>query len=201
MTWIDFLGYAASLAVFSTFCMRTMLPLRILGLTSNVLFSCYGYFDHVYPVLILHLALFPINIWRLSQVHKLVRAARSGAAVGLSMDSVLPFMRRRMATAGDVVFHKGDFADRLYYVGSGKLEIKELGIALSPGDVFGEIGIFSLERKRTATVVCTTDCELFELAEEKAKQLYFQNPSFGYAVIRLIIMRLIEDAHLVGGAA
>jgi CRP/FNR family transcriptional regulator, cyclic AMP receptor protein len=201
MSWVDVLGYAASLAVFSTFCMRTMLPLRILGLTSNVLFSAYGYFDHVYPVMILHLALFPINIWRLSQVHKLVRAARSGSTVGLSMDSVLPFMRRRAAVAGEVVFHKGDFADRLYYVGAGKLEIKELGIVLNPGDVFGEIGVFSLDRKRTATVVCTTDCELFELAEERAKELYFQNPAFGYAVIRLIIMRLIEDARLFGGAA
>jgi CRP/FNR family transcriptional regulator, cyclic AMP receptor protein len=181
--------------------MRTMVPLRVLALGSNVLFSSYGYFDHIYPVLALHLALLPINVWRLAQVHKLVRAARSGSTVGLSMESVLPFMRRRVAAAGEAVFYKGDLADRLYYVASGKLEVKELGIVLGREDVFGEIGIFSLDHRRTATVVCLTDCELFELAEDKAKELYFQNPSFGYAVIRLIIMRLIENARIVPGPA
>lgn len=197
MSWIDLLGYAASITVFATFCMQTMVPLRVLALGSNVLFSCYGYFGHVYPVMALHLILFPINVFRLTQVRELVRKARSATAAGLSMDSVLPFMRRRALTAGDVVFHKGDFADRLYYIASGRLEIKELGIELRAKDVFGEIGIFAPDRRRTATVVCVTDCELFELAEDKTKELYFQNPSFGYAVIRLIIMRLLENAPLV----
>ncbi|HKT19304.1 MAG TPA: cyclic nucleotide-binding domain-containing protein [Stellaceae bacterium] len=200
MSWIDLLGYAASLAVFATFCMQTMVPLRVVALGSNVLFSCYGYFGHVYPVMILHLVLFPINVIRLTQVHRLVRTTRSASAAGLSMDNVLPFMRRRALAAGETVFRKGDFADRLYYIGSGNLEIKELGIELSAKDVFGEIGIFAPDHRRTETVVCVTDCELFELAEDKAKELYFQNPSFGYAVIRLIIMRLLENSRRVAGA-
>ena len=42
----------------ATFCMRTMIPLRILTLVSNVLFCICGYLDNLYPVLILHLILF-----------------------------------------------------------------------------------------------------------------------------------------------
>jgi len=201
MTWVDLLGYAASISVFATFCARTMVPLRILALGSNVLFSCYGYIGHIYPVLILHVVLFPINMFRLIQVRDLILEVRSASIAGLSMQSVLPYMRRRVIAAGETLFRKGDFADCLYYIASGTLEIKEVGKVLTAKEVFGEIGIFAPDRKRTATVVCLTDCELFELGEQKAKELYFQNPSFGYAVIRLIILRLLENARVFVSAS
>lgn len=47
---------------------------------------------------------------------------------------------------------------------------------------------------RTATVKCRTDCNvIFELTEHKAKELYFQDRSFGFAVLQLIIARLVEN--------
>lgn len=61
----NLLGYAASSAVLATFLMRTMVPLRVVALLSNVLFAVFGYVEHVYPVLFLHLILLPINSWRL----------------------------------------------------------------------------------------------------------------------------------------
>jgi len=61
----DWLGYAASLAVLTTFLMRTMRPLRLIAILSNILFVAYGYIDHIQPVLLLHLTLLPINLWRL----------------------------------------------------------------------------------------------------------------------------------------
>lgn len=64
MSWVELLGYAASVAVLLTFCMSTMIPLRILALTSNVLFILYGYFDYMQPVLILHATLLPVNLYR-----------------------------------------------------------------------------------------------------------------------------------------
>jgi hypothetical protein len=63
---ITLLGFTASFAVLATFLMRTMLPLRIVALGSNVLFIAYGYCAHILPVLCLHLALLPINVGRLS---------------------------------------------------------------------------------------------------------------------------------------
>ena len=61
----DILGYAASLAVLATFLTRTMVPLRLIAILSNVLFLAFGYIQHIHPVLFLHMALLPINVWRL----------------------------------------------------------------------------------------------------------------------------------------
>ena len=73
---------------------------------------------------------------------------------------------------------------------TGNMEIRELGKVIGPGSLVGEIGVFSPNRTRTATVVCSTDCDVYELSESKAKALYYQNPAFGYAVLQIIIGRL-----------
>jgi hypothetical protein len=67
MGWIDLLGYAASGSVLITFCMDKMIPLRSAAICSNILFATFGALAHVYPVLALHLILFPVNCFRLRQ--------------------------------------------------------------------------------------------------------------------------------------
>ena len=67
----DMLGYAASLAVLASFPMRTMVPLRLAAILSNVLFLVFGYIQHIHPVFFLHAALLPINTWRLYAVRYL----------------------------------------------------------------------------------------------------------------------------------
>ncbi len=66
----DLLGYAASCAVLATFLMRTMVPLRLIAILSNVLFLVFGYIEHIYPVLFLHVALLPISAWRLAAARR-----------------------------------------------------------------------------------------------------------------------------------
>ena len=63
--WVDALGFCASFAVLASFCMTTIASLRILALTSNVLFGAYGLLAHIYPVVFLHLMLLPINLVKL----------------------------------------------------------------------------------------------------------------------------------------
>jgi len=198
MSLVDALGYAASAAVLATFCMSTMIPLRILALCSNALFMAYGYFDHLYPVLVLHAILFPVNALRLVQFRRLVREMRDAQAQELSIQSLLPYMSRRKCTAGEALVRRGDRADRLYYLAEGELEITDFGKVLKPGAVVGEIGVFALNQVRTATVVCRTDCSLFELTDHKARQIYFQDRSFGFAVLQLIIARLVENNERMG---
>jgi len=70
MVGIDLLGYAASLAVLGTFCMGRMVSLRLLAILSNILFACYGFYGHLHPVLLLHVTLLPINLFRLAQLRK-----------------------------------------------------------------------------------------------------------------------------------
>jgi hypothetical protein len=66
---IDVLGYAASSAVLATFMMRTMLWLRLVAIASNLLFILYGDLAHIAPVLLLHIALLPINVFRLFSLY------------------------------------------------------------------------------------------------------------------------------------
>jgi CRP/FNR family transcriptional regulator, cyclic AMP receptor protein len=200
MWWIEYLGYAASAAVLASFCMSTMRPLRALALGSNVLFAAYGFFGHLYPVLVLHAVLFPINLFRLVQIHRLIGKVRAASTNPISMETLLPYMQRRALHAGDTLFRIGDVSDHLYYIASGSLEVRELGVVYEAGDVVGEIGIFAPDRKRTATVICRTDCDLHALSESTAKQLYFQDPAFGFAVLRLITTRLVDDIRRHGGA-
>jgi CRP/FNR family transcriptional regulator, cyclic AMP receptor protein len=197
MTWIDVLGYAASASVLATFCMSTMVPLRIIAIGSNVLFILFGAFAHIYPVLVLHIILLPVNVTRLVQILRLIRGVREAQGSDLSVDSLVPFMSHRLVKAGETLIRKGEKADRMYYLIRGKMEIAELGKTLEPGAVLGEIGIFARDQKRMATVVCSSDCELYEMSESKAKQLYFQDRAFGLAVLQLIITRLMENMRLM----
>jgi hypothetical protein len=68
MRLIDCLGFAASIAVLASFCMTTILSLRIFALASNVLFIVYGLVGHIYPVLFLHVVLLPINLVKLRRL-------------------------------------------------------------------------------------------------------------------------------------
>jgi hypothetical protein len=68
MSWIDFLGFSAAVAVLASFCMTTIVALRTLALMSNILFVLYGWCAHLYPVLLLHLILLPVNLIKLRRI-------------------------------------------------------------------------------------------------------------------------------------
>jgi hypothetical protein len=205
MNLIDLLGYAASASVLATFCMSTMVPLRVIAIGSNVLFIAFGALAHIYPVLMLHIILLPVNIARLIQLLRLIQSVKVASVAELSIERLIPFMSHRAIKAGHVLMHRGEKADSMYYLVSGQMQIREIGKTLGPGAVLGEIGIFARDQKRTATIDCVSDCKLYEMSESKAKQLYFQDSSFGLAVLQLIIARLMENVKLAkpeaGGGA
>jgi hypothetical protein len=72
--------------------MSTMIPLRVIAILSNILFSLFGFWAHIYPVMLLHLILFPVNIVRLMQIRYVVRGISQRA--DLSIEGILPFMVR-----------------------------------------------------------------------------------------------------------
>jgi CRP/FNR family transcriptional regulator, cyclic AMP receptor protein len=78
---VNLLGYAASCAVLATFLMRTMVPLRLIAILSNILFLLFGYMEHIYPVFFLHMVLLPINTWRLVFAEKVVLRQNAGAPI------------------------------------------------------------------------------------------------------------------------
>ncbi|HTW53133.1 MAG TPA: hypothetical protein VME45_14675 [Stellaceae bacterium] len=61
------LGYLAASLVLATFCAKRMVALRSIAIASNLAFIGYGYLDSLWPILILHVVMLPINIVRCRQ--------------------------------------------------------------------------------------------------------------------------------------
>jgi hypothetical protein len=119
MNVTELAGYLAAVLVFLTFYMKTMVPLRVVGICSNCIFITYAYLGGLHPVLILHLILLPLNALRLREMLRLVRQVRGAAQGEFNMDWLKPFTHARRFTSGDVLFRKGDVADAMYFVVSG----------------------------------------------------------------------------------
>lgn len=59
------MGYIGAALILASFAMRSMRPLRWLAIASNVAMIGYGVAEGLMPVMLLHMALLPVNIFRL----------------------------------------------------------------------------------------------------------------------------------------
>jgi CRP/FNR family cyclic AMP-dependent transcriptional regulator len=189
----EWLGYIAAAFVFATFSVKTMVPLRIIAVVSNVLFLAYGYLHPAYPVLVLHLALLPLNIWRLHQMLTLVRETKAATDDDLDMSWIRPFTTTRSMAPGEVLFRKGEPANEIIFIMSGSLRIPELGVQIPPGEVVGELGMLSPDKVRTQSAVCVDGGQILTITYDQVRQLFFQNPKFGYYFMQLSARRLFEN--------
>jgi CRP-like cAMP-binding protein len=178
-----------------------MVPLRVLALAGNVCFIGYGYIESLLPSLALNGILLPVNALRLWEIRRLTREVeRAGRDSPVSL-WLLPHMRHRIFKTGEVLFRKGEAADRIVYVAGGELSIAGTGERIGAGELIGEIGLFAPDRKRTQTVVCETDGELYQMTDEMMFQLYHQQPRLGFYLMRLVAARLIKDLRREESAA
>jgi CRP/FNR family transcriptional regulator, cyclic AMP receptor protein len=193
MQLVELLGYAGAAVTFATYSMKTMIPLRACGITANVLFITYGYFDSIYPALILHSVLLPLNATRLYQMVQLVKRVSVASRGDLDMDWLKPFMSSRAVKTGDVLFHKGEAAREMFYVVAGRFRLAESGIEILPGAVVGELGLITPDQARTQTLECVEAGSLLQIGYQQVRQLYFQNPKFGFYFLQLTSRRLFEN--------
>ena len=70
MTAEEACGFIASALVFGTFYMKRMIPLRLIGISSNVAFIVYAWELHLMPILLLHATLLPLNLLRLFELRR-----------------------------------------------------------------------------------------------------------------------------------
>jgi CRP/FNR family transcriptional regulator, cyclic AMP receptor protein len=190
---IDLIGFIASGLVFLTFCMRTILPLRLVAIASNVFFITYGAAASLFPILFLHLTLLPMNLWRTWQQIYMRRRMRAALIDTPNIEMLLPFMTSENVPDGNVIFEKGDVADRLYIVVEGRVQIEDIGKTISKGQIFGEIGLFSDQRTRTATARADGPTQVTWIDRDTIIRLYRDHPDFSLMLTRLIASRLIEN--------
>ena len=200
MTTMEMFGYLGALLTLTTFSMKSMLHLRIMGIISNLAFITYGGLGSVYPVLLLHIALLPLNVWRLRQLLVLNHQIKAAYASRNSLDWLKPFSRRKTVRAGAILFRQGDTAAEIMFVVSGRFRAVEADVALDQGEVFGELGLITKGHCRTQTVICEQDGLLLVLTYDEVRQMYYQNPKFGFFFLELAAERLTRDASRAGQA-
>ena len=193
MTIIAIIGYMAAALGVATFVMATMIPLRLTGIASNAVSIIFGLLTGVYPMVVQHTILLPLNAYRLWQMTKLIKNVKAAAADHHSMDWLKPFTTRHSFKAGETVMVKGADADRMFFVVSGRLRLPEINVEILPGALVGELGMLAPDGKRTQTVVCAENCEALEITYVRLEELYYQNPTFGFYFLRVASERLFDN--------
>jgi CRP/FNR family transcriptional regulator, cyclic AMP receptor protein len=183
-------GWAeVALSIAAAFATR-MIPLRYASMFSNAAGLAYGLVSGYVPSIVEHGVNLPLNAARARQMQKLIVAVRKAAETDLNIEWLKPFAHARQFKAGETIFRKGDNASEAFIVTEGEVEIPEAGAQLRPGDIFGEMALFTQDGARLASAVCKTDVELLYITYEEFEQHYFQNPEFGLYLVRLIVRRL-----------
>jgi len=186
-------GYLASFLVLCTFYMRTMVPLRCLAIASNMAFLAYGLPLGLWPVAVLHALLLPLNILRLFQIRRTLANIRLARTSEVEAGPLMSSLALERHAQGTVLFCKGDWGDRAYFIAKGDVDFPEIGARAGVGQLFGEFAIFSPEHTRTASAVCATDALLYRVDEQAIVSAFHQHPPFAFALMRLIMRRTVDN--------
>src|SRR4030088_2521372 len=183
----------ASIFVVATYTMRTMIPLRIFGMLTNVILIATAIPSHNYLQLVLHGFLLPMNGSRVPKMLQLVRDVKKSVNSDLSVEWLKPFMTERKCAAGEVLFYKDEKAEDMFYIVSGRFKLVESGIELPVGAIVGEFGMLSPSNVRTQTLECVEAGLVLSVSYTKVEELYVQNPAFGFYFLRLFSARLFQN--------
>jgi len=183
----------ASVFVVATTTMRTMIPLRVFGILTNIVLIISSIPNHNYPTGLLHCVLLVMNSYRLHQMLQLVRDVKRSVSSDLSMDWLKPFMTERKCTAGEILFYKDEKAEDMLYIVSGRFKLIESGIELPVGAIVGELGMLSPSNVRTQSLECIEAGLILSVSYSKVEELYVQNPAFGFYFLKLASARLFQN--------
>lgn len=186
-------GSLASVFVVATYSMRTMIPLRVFGIITDVILIVAALIGSNYPLLILHGVLLPLNAYRLHQMLQLLRDVKKSVNSDLSMDWLKPFMTERRCADGEVLFYKDETADHMLYIVSGRYRLVESGIDVPVGAIVGELGMLSPSNTRTQTLECIEPGVVLSVSYRQVEELYVQNPQFGFYFLKLASARLFQN--------
>jgi hypothetical protein len=187
------MGVLGALFYIASLAMKTVIPLRIAAIASACFFLVYGILAYSITTIFLYVILVPLNSYRLYELIQLIKKVRVAAGQDLSMDWLEPFMTKRKCRKGDVLFRKNDEANEMFLAAKGAYRIPELDKTLRPGEIFGELGLLTSEQRRTQSVECIEAGHVLAITYDKVRELYFENPEFGFYLLQLISERLLQE--------
>jgi hypothetical protein len=183
----------ASVFVVATTTMRTMIPLRVFAILTNIVLIATAIPSYNYLVILVQSVVLVLNSYRLHQMLQLVRDVKKSVNSDLSLEWLKPFMTERKCEPGEVLFYKDEKAEDMFYIVSGRFKLVESGIELPVGAIVGEFGMLSPSNTRTQTLECAEAGVVLSVSYSKVEELYVQNPAFGFYFLRLSSARLFEN--------
>lgn len=108
----------------------------------------------------------------------------------------------RQLKDGNILFYEGDEGRHFYIVREGELQVvKSIGThderivnRRHPGEFIGEMSLFNLDGKRTASVRARGSTQVWEMTREEFDALLTRQPFLAYEMVRVLSNRL-TDAH------
>ncbi len=108
----------------------------------------------------------------------------------------------REVSDGGVVFYEGDEGQHFYIVREGEIQVvKSIGTPderlvnlRHPGEFIGEMSLFNLDGKRTASIRAHGPARLWEMTRAEFDGLLLRYPFLAYEMVRVLSNRL-TDAH------
>lgn len=199
--YAELIGIAAAAASLYAAHARTMIPLRIAAIVANALAMSYSFLHGTYPTFALNAILLPINAWRLRAMLNLIRNINEATKGDMNVDWLLPYTRPVHFKAGDLIMQRGEYATAAFYITSGEVEMVEINQSYEKGTLVGEIGLFAPQGRRNMTIRCKTNVDAAQIDYDRFKELYFQNPQFGFRLLHLIVARMQTNVELSQGGA
>lgn len=110
-----------------------------------------------------------------------------------SIAQLTGLLTARKVAGGTVIVSKGDDAEEMFFIVSGRVEVElpNNPVILGEGDYFGEIALIT-GGTRTATVRAVGACELLQLDRHDFRHLAERNPHIGEAVHRMANLRMSQ---------
>lgn len=107
------------------------------------------------------------------------------------LTSIAQLLRLRRLDRGDIACRKGDVADGLYLLASGRLQVfeitedgREVGLNLiQPGSFFGELSVID-DLPRSAHIVAIEASVIGVLPQPAARALFYQVPALAEAMMK-----------------
>ena len=130
----------------------------------------------------------------------LIRDIDTAVKGDMNIDWLLPYTRPKDFKAGDVMMERGEYATAAFYIVAGEVEIPENNETFGKGALLGEIGLFTPDGRRLKTVICKTAVQTAVIDYDQFKELYFQNPQFGFRLLHLVVARMqVTSSRTAGG--
>jgi hypothetical protein len=183
----------ASIFLVASSTMRTMIPLRLFSILTNLVLIATAIPAHNYVLIVVQASMLVLNSYRLHQMLQLVRDVKRSVSSNLSMEWLKPFMTERKCNAGEMLFYKDEKADSMFYIVSGRYRLVESGIEVRVGAITGEFGMLSPSNVRTQSLECIAPGVILSVTYDQVEQLYVQNPAFGFYFLKLVTARLFQN--------